>query len=139
MATSADSLSSIIISVEFPQVTLLKRERLLSRCSSFRNTFHIPFNPSTIKFNQYCFGERGCLYEKFLSSRSLPCPFCFRPSLPPRQTVMPSLKLVRIGVMHDGRLLSEKSFWLTAGFKSTSPSRPFLRRCEDPDKMEKHF
>lgn len=55
----------------------------------------------------------------FLPEFTLPFLFLSAPPIP--TNLMPSLKLVRIGVMHDGRLLREKSFWLTTGFKSTSP------------------
>lgn len=82
-------------------------------------------------------GAPRARYENFLSARSLPSPFCFRPPAP--TNLEPSLKLVRIGVMHDGRLLREKSSRLTAGFKSTSLLRPSLRPCEGPDEMEKYF
>lgn len=120
MATSADSFSSIIISESSFHKSLSSREN-----SCLRDVRHLEIrftSPSTApQLNSISIVSKkeGAFLRKvsFLPEFTLPFLFVSAPLTP--TNLMPFLKLVRIGVMHDGRLLREKSFWLTTGFKST--------------------
>lgn len=111
MAIPADSFSSIIISVDFPQVTLLQRERCLHDVHHLEIRFTSPSTVPQLNSISIVSKKEGASLRKLSFFPEFILPFLFPSvSLPRRQTCcLPSLKLVRIGVMHDGKLLDARS------------------------------